>query len=30
MSFRARLTLIMGALILGIAAALFIYLPRKL
>ena len=30
MSFRARLTLTMGALILLIAAALFIYLPRKL
>lgn len=30
MSFRARLTLTMGALILLIAAALFLYLPRKL
>jgi len=30
MSFRARLTLTMGVLILLIAAALFIYLPRKL
>ena len=30
MSFRARLTVTMGALILLIAAALFIYLPRKL
>lgn len=30
MSFRARLTLTMGTLILLIAAALFIYLPRKL
>jgi signal transduction histidine kinase len=30
MSFRTRLTLTMGALILLIAAALFIYLPRKL
>lgn len=30
MSFRARLTLTMGVLILLIAAALFVYLPRKL
>jgi len=30
MSFRARLTLTMGALVLLIAAALFLYLPRKL
>jgi signal transduction histidine kinase len=30
MSFRTRLTLTMGALILLIAAALFLYLPRKL
>lgn len=30
MSFRARLTLTMGTLILLIAAALFLYLPRKL
>ena len=30
MSFRTRLTLSMGALILLIAAALFVYLPRKL